>query len=155
VNDQGEIVWQSTYGTGANEQAYDVEQTGDGGIVLVGYSTAHVGVQAEWYIVKTLPDPELATPDIGNPVPQQYALSAFPNPFNPSTTIAFDLPKAGHVSLRVFDLLGREVAVLKDGFVEAGTHRVMFDGSGLPSGIYFARLDAAGFSQTKKLMLLK
>jgi len=155
VNGQGEIVWQSTYGTGANEQAYDVEQTGDGGIVLVGYSTAHVGVQAEWYIVKTLPDPELATPDIGNPVPQQYSLSAFPNPFNPSTTMVYDLPKAGRVGLRVFDLLGREVAVLTDGFVEAGTHRVTFDGSALASGIYFARLDAGAFSQTKKLMLLK
>jgi hypothetical protein len=55
----------------------------------------------------------------------------------------------------VFDLLGREVAVLKDGFVEAGTHQVMFDGSGLASGVYFARLDADKFSQTKKLMLLK
>jgi hypothetical protein len=55
----------------------------------------------------------------------------------------------------MFDVLGREVAVLKDGFVEAGTHRVAFDGSGLASGIYFARLDAGAFSQTQKLMLLK
>ena len=55
----------------------------------------------------------------------------------------------------MFDLLGREVAVLKDGFVEAGTYHLMFDGSGLASGIYFARLDAGKFSQTKKLMLLK
>jgi hypothetical protein len=55
----------------------------------------------------------------------------------------------------VFDLLGREVAVLKDAFSEAGTHRVTFDGSGLASGIYFARLEAGDFSQTKKLMLMK
>jgi len=87
--------------------------------------------------------------------PSSFILSAYPNPFNPSTTIAYDLPKAGYVSLRVFDLLGREVSVLRDGFVEAGSHRVTFDGSGLPSGIYFARLDAGSFSQTKKLMLLK
>lgn len=69
--------------------------------------------------------------------------------------IAYDLPKAGHISLRVFDLLGREVVVLKDGFVGAGSHRVLFDGSGLASGTYFAQLDAGKFSQTKKLMLLK
>ncbi len=88
-------------------------------------------------------------------VPQELALEAYPNPFNPTTTIAYDVPKAGHISLRVFDLLGREVAVLKDGMMEVGTHRVMFDGSGLASGIYFTRLDAGAFSQTKKLMLLK
>jgi hypothetical protein len=155
VNEDGEIVWTQSYGTDADERAYDVVQTADGGFVLVGFSTAHVGVQAEWYVVKTLPDPELAAPDIGNPVPQQYSLSAFPNPFNPSTTMTYDLPKAGRVGLRVFDLLGREVAVLKDGFVEAGTHRVTFDGSMLASGIYFAQLDAGAFSQTKKLRLLK
>jgi hypothetical protein len=78
----------------------------------------------------------------------------YPNPFNPTTEIRYALPKAGQVALRVFDLLGREVAVLKDGFSEAGSHRVTFDGRGLPSGIYFARLDAGAFSQTKKLMLL-
>jgi hypothetical protein len=89
-------------------------------------------------------------------LPTQYALHQnYPNPFNPTTTISYDLPKAGNISLRVFDLLGREVALLKNGFVEAGTHHVMFNGSGLASGMYFARLDAGKFSQTKKLMLLK
>jgi hypothetical protein len=87
--------------------------------------------------------------------PSLHSLACYPNPFNPTITIAYDLPKAGHISLRVFDLLGRDVAVLKDGFVEAGTHRVTFDGSALATGIYFARLDAGKFSQTKKLMLLK
>lgn len=82
-------------------------------------------------------------------------LPAFPNPFNPRTDIVFALPRFGHVSLRVLDLLGREVAVLKDGFVEAGTHRMTFDGSGLASGIYFAQLKAGEFVQTRKLMLLK
>jgi hypothetical protein len=79
----------------------------------------------------------------------------YPNPFNPTTTIAYDLPRAGHISLRVFDLLGREVAVLKDGLVQAGSHRGRFDGTNLASGIYFARLDAGVFTQTKKLVLLK
>jgi hypothetical protein len=79
----------------------------------------------------------------------------YPNPFNPSTTIAFDLPIAGSVSLRVFNLQGREVAVLKDGFSAAGTQRVRFDGGGLASGIYFLRLEAAGLTQTRKMMLLK
>jgi hypothetical protein len=82
-------------------------------------------------------------------------VECYPNPFNASTMITYDLPKSRQVSLRVFDLLGRGVAVLEHGMMEAGSHRVMFDGSGLCSGIYFARLEAGKFSQTKKLMLLK
>lgn len=90
------------------------------------------------------------------PQPSSPALyPGYPNPFNASTTITYDLPNASRVSLRVSDLLGREMTVLKDGFAEAGSHRVMFDGSRLTSGIYFVRLDAGKFSQTKKLMLLK
>jgi hypothetical protein len=94
----------------------------------------------------------------GNPpsLPSEFRITeVYPNPFNPSTTISFDLPRAGHISLRVLDLLGREVAVLKDGFLETGTHAAIFDGSKLSSGIYFARLDAGEFSRTRKLVLLK
>ncbi|MBI5058898.1 serine hydrolase [candidate division KSB1 bacterium] len=79
----------------------------------------------------------------------------YPNPFNASTTIAYNLQMTGYVSLRVFDLLGREVAVLEDGVVQAGMRRVTFDGSDLASGIYIARLDAGANSQATKLMLLK
>jgi hypothetical protein len=79
----------------------------------------------------------------------------YPNPFNSSTTILFDVPRSGDVLLRVFDLLGREVAILKDGLVEAGSHRTTFNGSNLASGIYFVQLDAGKFTQTRKLMLLK
>jgi hypothetical protein len=89
------------------------------------------------------------------PHPSSFNLSSFPNPFNAITTISYDVPQTGRVSLRVFDLLGRDVTVLADGFAQAGSYRVMFDGSGLATGIYFARLDAGAFSQTKKLMLLK
>jgi hypothetical protein len=90
------------------------------------------------------------------PIATEVALfPTFPNPFNAATTITYSLPRAGQVSLRVFDLLGREVAVLKDGFSAAGTYRIMFDGSALASGIYFARLDAGRFSETKKLVVMK
>ncbi|MBU0508814.1 T9SS type A sorting domain-containing protein [bacterium] len=79
----------------------------------------------------------------------------YPNPFNTSTMISYDLSRSGYVSLRVSDLLGREVAVLEEGFVEAGTHQVIFGGNGLASGIYFVQLNVGTSSQTKKLMLLK
>jgi hypothetical protein len=88
--------------------------------------------------------------------PQQYILHpAYPNPFNPSTSISFSLPRAGEVELKVFDVTGRRVQTLADQRLEAGEHRMSFDGAALPSGIYFARVEAGSFSQTQKLMLVK
>jgi hypothetical protein len=88
--------------------------------------------------------------------PQSYALHQnYPNPFNPTTVINFDLPVSGTISLKVFDLLGREVATLVDGRMEAGFHQVTFDASRLTSGVYFYRIQAGSFSETKRLVLLK
>lgn len=89
-------------------------------------------------------------------VPTEYALhNAYPNPFNPSTTIGFDLPEAAKVRLAVYDMLGREVAVLADEERPAGQHSVRFDAGKLSSGMYIFRLQAGSFTQTKKLMLMK
>ncbi len=79
----------------------------------------------------------------------------YPNPFNPSTEIRFDLPKPGAVTLTVYDALGRLVETLATGHHEAGTYEVVWDGSGLPSGLYLYRLTAGPFSQTKAMALLK
>lgn len=104
----------------------------------------------------------ITTPDCGatdikdSRIPTQFELlQNFPNPFNPSTTIAFNLPKAGNVKLTVYDPLGREVAVLVDDFRSAGTYRVNFDASALNSGIYFYRIISGEYNQTRKLILLK
>jgi hypothetical protein len=89
-------------------------------------------------------------------LPKEFHLYApYPNPFNPSTEITYNLSNAGHVSLCVFDLLGRKVAILVNGFANAGSHRVTFDGSHLPSGIYFAHLQAGDHSESCKMVLLK
>jgi hypothetical protein len=94
--------------------------------------------------------------EAGSTIPGQYFLSQnYPNPFNPTTEISYDIPIAGYVSLRVYDVLGREISVLMNGYSEAGTHRASFNGDELGSGVYFARLDAGGYAQTRKLMLLK
>jgi hypothetical protein len=79
----------------------------------------------------------------------------YPNPFNPGTTIKYELPRASHVSLTVYDILGREVSVLVNDKREAGAYEVKFDGSNLASGIYFYRIQAGSFMQTKQLLLLK
>jgi len=86
----------------------------------------------------------------------EYKLAdAYPNPFNPSTTISFTVPEAGDVTLRIFDLSGREITTLVNGQVEAGEHTLEWTAEGLPSGTYFYTLSAANYTATKKLMLLK
>jgi hypothetical protein len=79
----------------------------------------------------------------------------FPNPFNPSTTIRFSLPRRAQVALRLFDVLGREVTTLLDREMEAGEHNVSIEAEGLPTGAYVCRLEVPGFVQTRKLVLLR
>ncbi len=89
-------------------------------------------------------------------VPGAFALNQnFPNPFNPSTEINFTIPKAGNVTLKVYNVLGQEVATLMDGFKSAQTYNVKFDASRLSSGIYFYTLKYDNQSVTKKMLLLK
>jgi hypothetical protein len=92
--------------------------------------------------------------------PAAFALSQnYPNPFNPSTVISYSLEKAGMVSLRVYNMLGQEVATLVNGPQEAGVYTVSFNTSkgtlGLSSGVYLYRLEAGSFISTKKLVLMK
>jgi photosystem II stability/assembly factor-like uncharacterized protein len=89
-------------------------------------------------------------------IPTTFALRQnYPNPFNPSTTITFELPKASPVTLSVYDLLGREVTVLVNERRNAGVHEVKFDASGLASGVYFYRMQAGSYVDTKKLLLVR
>ena len=88
--------------------------------------------------------------------PAQFSLHQnYPNPFNPVTRIQYFLPVSTDVSLRVYDILGREVGILVDGFVEAEVHETVLNGKELSSGVYFYRLEARGFVKSKKLLLMK
>ncbi len=88
--------------------------------------------------------------------PSAYTLTQnYPNPFNPTTVITYQLPVASHVQLAVYDVLGREVRVLVDGLMQAGTHQAAFIGSGLPSGTYVYRLRAGNWSQARMMILSK
>lgn len=105
----------------------------------------------------TSPFTPVAIEDYDNPtIPEEYLLSQnYPNPFNPVSTIRYDLPQATEVSLVVFDILGREVAMLVDDYMEPGYHRVQWNGQGFASGIYIARLATPGYSKSIKMLLLK
>jgi len=81
-------------------------------------------------------------------------LQNYPNPFNPSTEISFSIPQSGVVSLKVFDVLGREVATLVNGEQESGTHIVQWDAKDMASGVYLYTLRAGSYTQTRKMMLI-
>ena len=88
--------------------------------------------------------------------PRNFALyQNYPNPFNPATQISYDVPKAGHVTLSVYNALGQEVARLFDGPQKAGTHVVRWDAAGAASGIYYYQLRADGYSDARRMLLVK
>jgi hypothetical protein len=144
-------------------RAYPIDLDGRAGIDFVSNVqtplTAWPQVEPNEYtfysILSTSP---LTSAEHGVPnLPTSFHLEApYPNPFNPSTTIRFAVEKSGWVTLRAFDLLGREVRLLFDGRAEAGgMHQVTFDATGLTSGLYFVRLDSGGRVATQKVMLVR
>ena len=95
-------------------------------------------------------------PDEPAYLPTHFALGQnYPNPFNPSTTISYALPADAHVTLKVYDVLGREVRTLVNDDSKVGTYETRFDASGLASGVYLYRLQAGGFVQSRELVLMK
>ncbi|NNG26803.1 MAG: T9SS type A sorting domain-containing protein [Ignavibacteriaceae bacterium] len=81
--------------------------------------------------------------------------NAFPNPFNPNTTIKYQIPELSIVTLKVYDMLGNEIETMVDEEKSIGTYAIEFDATSLPSGIYFYQLQTPNFTQTKKMILLK
>lgn len=100
--------------------------------------------------------PILGVNNISNEIPSSFSLSQnYPNPFNPVTKINFALPKSGMVTLKVYDILGKEVASLINEVKAAGTYSFDFDASSFTSGVYFYKLESNGFTDIKKMMLVK
>jgi len=95
-------------------------------------------------------------PPAGNEIPREYVLMQnYPNPFNPVTKIGLRIADFGFVSLKIFDITGKEIAVLVNENMSAGVYNIDFDASHLASGTYFYRMEANGFTDIKKMMLVK
>jgi hypothetical protein len=150
----GELV-ASQAGQGSSASAHDYSWT-DRGLVngrSYRYTLSSVSANDEREELQSIQ----ATPTAeGLTVVTAYALhEAYPNPFNPTTTISYDLKEAGLVKLAVFNLLGQNVATLVSSLQSAGQHSVTFDATGLPSGAYLYRIETNGFSATRKMLLMK
>ena len=121
---------------------------------MTGSTAGANGMQGAgfWGAVGTSP----ATSVTADNAPLAYTLEQnYPNPFNPSTMVRCTLPAAGHLKITVFDILGKEVAVLVDEMKEPGTILLRWDAAGLPSGVYFYRMTVAGYTETQKMVLLR
>ncbi|NUO19426.1 T9SS type A sorting domain-containing protein [bacterium] len=149
---QGDISWD--FGQQSAPEVVDgtwsIVRLRDNGYLVCGSFIPNQGLHFTRFapdIVSTSPTGEL---------PSSIVLHAnYPNPFNATTEITFDLPRALQTSLKVYDVLGREVAELAGGMMNAGSHTILYDASGLSSGVYFYRLEAGEFGETRKMVFLK
>ena len=151
INLLGDTLWTKVIGGDGQDFGYDIEPTSDGGYIATGYTNSWSSNNLAW-LVKLDAD---ATGAQGRAPEARLIVGNHPNPFNPTTLITYRLPEAGHVTVSVYDAAGRTVAVLYDGVQSAKEHVLQWNAAGLPSGVYFVRLEALGQSYTVKSVLLK
>jgi len=118
----------------------------------VGFAVGYQGI-----IAKTLDGGGIISiKNISNEVPQNWMLSQnYPNPFNPSTKIKLEVKKSERIIIKVYDLLGKEIAALVNQRLNPGSYELTFNAGNIPSGVYFYRLEAGDFIQTKKMIFIK
>jgi hypothetical protein len=156
TNALGDSLWGCIWGSGRGDGIDALAVTPEGGYILAGHWDWDIqGITSgDACLIKTARDP-LGAADRPRVLPRQYSLSAFPNPFNSQAIITYSTPSRTHLVLNVYDLLGRDVSTLQQGWADAGSHTVRFNAESLPSGIYFCHLNAGAQSLTRKLILLK
>lgn len=154
-NSKGEQQWAIRYNGPANSDDFtsSIKVDGLGNVFVTGRSKG-VGTDYDYATIKY--SHTVGIGNNGTEIPESYLLKQnYPNPFNPSTIITFGLPKESSVKLSVYGVDGKEVAGLFNGTLSAGIYKFTMDGSNLTSGVYFYRLEAADFKDTKKMVLVK
>jgi hypothetical protein len=147
---QGDTIWTVTYNGPANgiDVGYALAVDNANNIYVGGVS------QYDYIVIKYSQLLELKK--VSNEIPRRFELNQnYPNPFNPTTTIKYQLPIANYVKLILYDILGREVTTLVNEKQSTGTYEVEWDASNYPSGIFFYKLEASNFVDTKKMVVIK
>jgi hypothetical protein len=149
----------SVTGAGGGNQGDNIGITSVNGKLLPLWMDDHTGIYQVWTAI--IDYTTIGVKNIGSEVPDRFQLKQnYPNPFNPATKIKFSIPPskgAGGMmtKISVFDVLGKQVATLHEGALQPGSYEVTFDGKNLPSGVYYYRLTADGYSETKAMVLVK
>ncbi len=160
VSQSGELLWDLIWGGISNDDGGSIISTDDDGFAFVGMTESYGTGESDLCLVKLDVDPPAVEPF--DPISSvSFTLhSAYPNPFNPTTVISFDLPVASQVKLDVYDVKGRHVGARLSRPYMTGSHQISFDGLGLASGIYIYRLQVSGSGATPtmgtgKMVLMK
>ena len=153
TDSQGEELWAGYYNiTRSIDTCEKVIRSEDSGFYFIGQASANEGM----VLIKTAPDPASVLCLIDPAFPAQYILhTPYPNPFNSTTRIAFQLPYPSHVNLSICDQQGREVTVLLNQNMAPGTHEVRWQAEDQPSGMYFCMMDADGFRISRKVAYVR
>lgn len=168
----GNIIWQKVIGGNATDDLQDLQQTNDGGFILAGFSQSEIsgdktensqgGGDFDYWIVKLGPDLPLSTEiNLEYVVSELFSLkSAYPNPFNPKTTIRYGLEIDNQVKIEIYDLSGKLLSTLHNNNQTQGWHSVIWNGTNqkgkqMPAGLYLSKITVGNESKTTKMMLLK
>jgi hypothetical protein len=154
TNLNGDTLWTQIIGGEMDDRGFAAAKAPDGSIYSAGWTWSSGQGAGDIYLAK-LSDKTTGIIN-NNTTVSGYELSQnYPNPFNPETKINFSIPSASIVKLRVYDISGKQVAELVNSSLQRGSYTYSFNGAGLPSGAYFYMLEAAGFKETKKMLLVK
>jgi hypothetical protein len=156
TDSEGDTMWTKTIGGYGNDIATQIIETKTGAYVVVGDSYVNSDRQKDAYVIKLEGPPTDIDDDDNEIIPAAFELfQNYPNPFNSATEIEFNLPESQYITLTVYGPTGREVAVLADGLIDAGMHKIHFDASELSSGIYFYRMKSKDQTETKRMIFVK
>ena len=156
TDEDGDSLWSRTFGGENWEACFSMVQINNGSYILAGVTEPYGAGNYDMWLVKTGPDPVSVPPDPFTPYPSSLVLlESYPNPFNSTTNIRFGLPKNELVLVRIIDLTGNLVETLIDGRLPAGYHTVSWNSLDYPAGVYICNMQAAGFSEAVKMVLVK
>ncbi|MCP4580490.1 MAG: T9SS type A sorting domain-containing protein [candidate division Zixibacteria bacterium] len=156
TNSEGDLIWANTYGGYDFDQAFCIKQNSEGNYIVVGSTNSFSEWGSDIYLLLLEGENQSTVPDPNNAYPTGYDFCVnYPNPFNSSTIIDYNLSRQSHVVVSIYDILGRKVTTLQDCARPAGNHQLVWNAENVTSGIYFYMIHTGDFSVIESMTLVK